>query len=434
MPCVTIDDSRATTGRCSAIAAATSSAMIRMSCAAPSTIAPLRRFVPRDDAIVRGVAPLWGSRCEIERAMSRHLPFDRMTIEQALRELGRRAHAVGRIIEIAIYGGSAIVLTMDGRAATKDVDAVFEKDRGFVRTISAEIADAHGWDRGWLNDGVKGWLSAAEADPESKKLLGTYPSEEEPGLRVFVARPEYLFAMKCRAMRIGGIEQSQDVADIQLLARAIGIATADQALDLVPQLLPGPPHRGEDPVWPRGDLRQARKFRPNPWRSAMTAESKRPRTLREVSRRVAAGEQAFDPAVREFLDVFYTSSWRPQRRAQGATPAAGCTARRLPRGGRRASRALIPARHSALVRKPRLRADPAVLCRWPRIAEGDPHRRKPDGVPTAAAVRQQGRSVAAAALGLIADAGRGLHRGRCWSLPGRDAVTRHLAPSGARAW
>ncbi len=31
----------------------------------------------------------------------------------------------------------------------------------------------------------------------------------------------------------------------------------------------------------------------------------RPRSLFEVSRRAAGGEQAFDPALREFLDVFY---------------------------------------------------------------------------------------------------------------------------------
>ena len=39
----------------------------------------------------------------------------------------------------------------------------------------------------------------------------------------------------------------------------------------------------------------------------------RPRTIREVSRRTAAGEQRFDPAVREFLDVFYS---RPAERQQ----------------------------------------------------------------------------------------------------------------------
>ena len=34
---------------------------------------------------------------------------------------------------------------------------------------------------------------------------------------------------------------------------------------------------------------------------------KRPETLSEVARRTKAGEQAFDPAVREFLDTFYAN-------------------------------------------------------------------------------------------------------------------------------
>ena len=60
-------------------------------------------------------------------------PFDRTTLEQALRELGRRTHAAGRVVEIAIYGGCAVMLTLNYRVATRDVDAVFEKDKDFVR-------------------------------------------------------------------------------------------------------------------------------------------------------------------------------------------------------------------------------------------------------------------------------------------------------------
>jgi hypothetical protein len=37
----------------------------------------------------------------------------------------------------------------------------------------------------------------------------------------------------------------------------------------------------------------------------MTFAARRPRTLQEVSCRVAAGDQQFDPAVNEFLDTFY---------------------------------------------------------------------------------------------------------------------------------
>jgi hypothetical protein len=39
---------------------------------------------------------------------------------------------------------------------------------------------------------------------------------------------------------------------------------------------------------------------------------KRPKTLREVARRVRNGEQKFDPAVLEFLDSFYAN---PEQRA-----------------------------------------------------------------------------------------------------------------------
>jgi hypothetical protein len=44
----------------------------------------------------------------------------------------------------------------------------------------------------------------------------------------------------------------------------------------------------------------------------MTDLRKRPATLAEVARRVLAGQQAFDPALLEFLDEFYI---HPSRRA-----------------------------------------------------------------------------------------------------------------------
>lgn len=175
--------------------------------------------------------------------MPRSKVFDRAALEEALRELGRRAHAAGRVVEIAIYGGGAILSTLDSRPATRDVDAVFEKDEDFVRRIAAQMAEEFGWDPDWLNDGVKGWLRHAESDPAAKTLIGTYPSEDQPGLRVFVPKPEYPFAMKCRAMRIGGVEGSQDVEDIRRLAKAIGVKLAREAFDLVEVFYPS--HRIE---------------------------------------------------------------------------------------------------------------------------------------------------------------------------------------------
>jgi hypothetical protein len=45
----------------------------------------------------------------------------------------------------------------------------------------------------------------------------------------------------------------------------------------------------------------------------MSLFGRKPRTLVEVVRRVKAGEQKFDPALREFLDSFYVNPGaRPQ--------------------------------------------------------------------------------------------------------------------------
>ena len=170
--------------------------------------------------------------------MGATMPFDRHTLETALHELGRRTFERGRTIEIGVYGGCAVMLTLHDRLATRDVDAVFERDRTFIRRIAADIAEEFGWESDWLNDGVKGWLSAADSDPEAKRLVGTYPSEDQPGLRVFIPRPEYLFAMKARAMRVGGVESSQDIEDLRRLAGHIGITTLDQAMDIVLSFYP----------------------------------------------------------------------------------------------------------------------------------------------------------------------------------------------------
>lgn len=79
-------------------------------------------------------------------------------------------------------------------------------------------------------------LSARDA--QGKSLFRTYPSEAAPGLRVFVASPDYLFAMKCLAMRAAAADQSEDIVDIRRLGTQLGIASAAQALDVVLRYYP----------------------------------------------------------------------------------------------------------------------------------------------------------------------------------------------------
>jgi hypothetical protein len=57
------------------------------------------------------------------------------------------------------------------------------------------------------------------------------------GLRVYVAKPDYLLAMKLRAMRIG----SRDEDDAALLARASNITTFDAMVTLLDRYFPKEP-------------------------------------------------------------------------------------------------------------------------------------------------------------------------------------------------
>jgi hypothetical protein len=166
------------------------------------------------------------------------MEFNRKALLDAFAELGRAAWAEGTTVEIAVYGGSALMLIFDWRAATKDVDAVFDNDRDVVRRLAARVAAAHCWPLDWLNDGVKGFLSGRDHEAGMKFLSGEFPSTDEPGLRVFVPRREYLFAMKCRAMRIGGVDQNRDIEDIRQLASELGLQTVDEAIALVASFYP----------------------------------------------------------------------------------------------------------------------------------------------------------------------------------------------------
>jgi hypothetical protein len=142
-------------------------------------------------------------------------------IESLLGQLSDRLVARGVVGEIAIYGGAAMVLAHRARLSTKDVDAVFVPKQEVYQAV-AEVADAAKVEKDWLNDAVKGFLS------EKNELL---PLRDFPGLKVFVAAPEYLLAMKCMSMRLG--RDDTDLADVRFLMNRLGLTDAEQVLDLV---------------------------------------------------------------------------------------------------------------------------------------------------------------------------------------------------------
>ena len=123
--------------------------------------------------------------------------------------------------EVYLVGGAVMCLALDAREATRDVDAFFRPAR-VIREAAASVAVAAGVPDTWLIEAVKGYLSPrGDFDP--------YLELEH--LRVFVARPEYLLAMKCAAMRIG--EEFHDIDDIRYLLRFLNISTSREALDNV---------------------------------------------------------------------------------------------------------------------------------------------------------------------------------------------------------
>ena len=155
-------------------------------------------------------------------------------ILRGLRKIDTRAREAGVIVDLSIYGGAALALAFDIRRATRDVDAVVHGAPHFLRLVAAEVAAAEGWPQDWLNDGVKGFTSGNE----KMRLMESFEASPTGGLRVHTPAPEYLFAMKCMAMRPEGLDGSHDISDIEALAEAAGIVDADAALSLVEAFYP----------------------------------------------------------------------------------------------------------------------------------------------------------------------------------------------------
>lgn len=128
--------------------------------------------------------------------------------------------------ELFLVGGAVMCLAYAARPSTQDVDALFRPARQ-VREAAARVAVRTGMRHDWLNDGVKGFLSEKGA---------FNPFLELDHLRIMVAQPEYLLAMKCLSLRIGAEFHDED--DIRYLLRHLDIATYEQAVAIITRFYP----------------------------------------------------------------------------------------------------------------------------------------------------------------------------------------------------
>jgi hypothetical protein len=127
--------------------------------------------------------------------------------------------------EVYLVGGAVMCLAFGARESTRDVDAAFVPTRE-VRAAAARVAANAGVPDTWLNDAVKSWLGDRG---EFDRYL------ELPHLTVFVARPGYLLALKCAAMRLG--EEFSDLDDVRYLLRHLNITSSRDALAIVASYL-----------------------------------------------------------------------------------------------------------------------------------------------------------------------------------------------------
>lgn len=144
-------------------------------------------------------------------------------IEEHLSSLNEQLVARKTKGEIFLVGGAVLCLVYELRPSTKDLDAFFRPAKE-MRECALAVAAAKGLPPDWLNDAVKGYLSPQGVFAEFSHL------------RVMVAAPDYLLAMKCLAMRLGA--EFQDEADIRFLLRYLNIDSYERALATIVRYYP----------------------------------------------------------------------------------------------------------------------------------------------------------------------------------------------------
>lgn len=153
------------------------------------------------------------------------------TILKAFQSLSDHLATEGVKGELCIFGGTVMVLAFTARMTTKDVDAIFQPTQ-LVRESAAQIAREMDLPSTWLNDAVKGYISA-----KHETIEGALP--QYPNLRLLMPTPEYLLAMKCLASRIESTEKKGgDVQDITFLIRHLKLKSAPEVMEIVAKYCP----------------------------------------------------------------------------------------------------------------------------------------------------------------------------------------------------
>jgi predicted nucleotidyltransferase len=150
-------------------------------------------------------------------------------MRQYLTEVGVGLAARGLTGEIVLAGGAVMVMALNARGGSRDIDAVFVKEATAIVEAAHDVARAHGLPVVWLNDHVHVFVA-----PDAP----TVAFFDVPGLRVRMVRLDYLFYMK--AWAVDPIDQR----DLVVIAKVLELNDERQAYDLVRGYSPGELPRG----------------------------------------------------------------------------------------------------------------------------------------------------------------------------------------------
>lgn len=153
--------------------------------------------------------------------------LDRDLLRRAFTLLAERLARREVVGEVHVFGGAAMVLAFDARAATRDVDALFEPD-GHVLDAAREVAAELELPRSWLNNQASSYVSGRAG-------RGT-PVFDHPNLRVMTTPAEHLLAMKVRAARA-----ARDADDVRLLLDHLELRSVIAVEDIVARYFPDEP-------------------------------------------------------------------------------------------------------------------------------------------------------------------------------------------------
>ena len=146
--------------------------------------------------------------------------LDRETLERLLAALDEALGRRGASAEVYVAGGARMILGFKDDRTTTDVDVSFRRSEGPVNEAVSAVADEHGLEHTWINEGM-------ETSRPTARDTGEAPLYEGKHLTVIGASAEWMLAMKVMAFR------EKDLGDIEILMEETGLHQPEEIRTLL---------------------------------------------------------------------------------------------------------------------------------------------------------------------------------------------------------